>query len=149
MKTLCFYIFFLTTCLSIHGEKGHGDLPKMKEGSAQLTFENPCIRSIKKNPVLVIYDRFDHSGAGIIYKVYFLAKDHTISIDGIPTGKYFVTIECMNAKHQRFETVVKIKSGKCAEIPIGMENSDEFSKNDVIIPVEHTDFSNLKITSMK
>ena len=139
----------LISSLSIHAEKGHGDLSKTKQGSAQLTFENPCIRSIKKNPVLVIYDRYDRRGAGVIYKVYFPAKDHSISIDGIPTGKYFVTIECMGSQHTRFETVVKIKSGKCATIPISMENSDEFSKNNVIIPIEHTDFSKLKITSMK
>jgi hypothetical protein len=135
--------------VSVNAEKGYGQLCKTKEGSSQITFENTCIRSIKKNPVLVIYDRYDRSGAGVVYKVYFLAKNHTISIDDIPVGKYFVTIECMNAKHQRFETVVKIKSGKCADIPINMENSDEFSKNNVVIPAEHTDFSNLKITSMK
>jgi hypothetical protein len=149
MRILTLLIVLQIISLSILAEKGHETLSKTKEGSAQLTFENPCIRSLKKNPVLVIYDRYDRSGAGVIYKVYYPAKDHTISIDAIPTGKYFVTIECLGTHHLRFETVVKIKSGKCASIPISMENSDEFSKNNVIIPSERTDFSNLKITSMK
>jgi hypothetical protein len=149
MKIFCLNIILLIAVLSLHAEKGLGKISKAKEGSAQLTFDNPCIRAIKKNPVLVIYDRFDRSGAGVIYKVFYPAKDHTISIDGIPTGKYFVTIECLGARHARYETVVKIKSGKCVMIPISGENSDEFSKDNVVIPSEHMDFANLKITSMK
>lgn len=149
MKVFYLCTFLLVLGSTVAAEKGHAGLSKAKEGSTQLTFENPCIRTIKKNPVLVIYDRCDRSGAGVIYKVFFPAKDHTISIDAIPAGKYYVTIECMGAHHLHFETIVKIKSGKCSEVPISMDKIDEFSKNGVVIPTEYTDFSNLKITSMK
>jgi hypothetical protein len=149
MKLFYLSAFLLFISCFAAAEKGHSGLVKTKEGSTQFTFENPCIRTIKKNPVLVIYDRCDRSGAGVIYKLYYPARDHTISIDAIPAGKYFVTIQCMGAHQLHFETVVKIKSGKCSEVPISMDNIDEFSKNGVVIPTEHTDFSNLKITSMK
>ena len=122
---------------------------KSTEGKAQLNFNKHNFIDRSKDSVLVIYDRYDRSGAGIIHKVYYPSTDNTVSISGIPEGKYYVTIQFLGLHRERFEKVMKIKSNKCESISIKLNDYDEYQKDNVVIPSETTDFSHLKITSMK
>ncbi|HTQ64336.1 MAG TPA: hypothetical protein VMI12_06035 [Puia sp.] len=160
MKALYLYIVFQFGLVNLWAENGHENnavntantlvsSAKAKEGSAQFRFRTKSFNQANKDSVLVIYDRFDRSGAGIIHKIYYPSSDHTISINGIPAGKYFVTIQCLGMHRDHIEKVMTIKSNKCETISVRMQDSDEYSKENVVIPVEYTDFSRLKVVSMK
>ena len=160
MKALYLYIAFQFGLMNLWAENGHENstvntantlvsAAKVKEGSAQFRFHTNSFNQANKDSVLVIYDRFDRSGAGIIHKVYYPSSDHTISINGIPAGKYFVTIQCLGMHRDRIEKVMTIKSNKCETLSVKVQDSDEYSKETVVIPVEHMDFSKLKVITMK
>jgi hypothetical protein len=125
------------------GNSGHSD------GTAQLNFRNHGYNSLGKDSVLVICDRYDRSGAGIVFKVFHLTGENSISISDIPAGKYYLTIQCLGVHRDRIEKVVKIKSKKVETISIKLQDCDAFSKDEVVIPAERPDFANLKIMHMK
>jgi hypothetical protein len=119
------------------------------EGSAQLFLYNHHNAHNAKDSVYITYDRYDRSGAGIIHEVFYPKKNHTISIEKIPPGKYFVTIQFLGSHHDRFEKVIKIRSNETKTIDLELQDRDEFSKANVKIPADRIDFSRLGIVSMK
>ncbi|HTS45584.1 MAG TPA: hypothetical protein VMH01_14395 [Puia sp.] len=149
MKALLYYIVFQLAILSLQANGGHRGSAKVNEGATQLTFTKSNFNNSRRDSVLIIFDRFDRSGAGIVCKIFHPSIDNSIYIESIPSGKYFVTIQCLGIHHERFEKVIRVKSKKCESLSIRLDECDEFSKDAVFIPTEHTDFSKLKVMTMK
>ena len=68
------------------------------EGSAMLLLLNHHPKKYRDS-VYITYDRYDLSGAGVVKQFYYPKKNHTIDIQGIPAGKYFVTIQFFGTHH--------------------------------------------------
>jgi hypothetical protein len=155
MKQITFYIvclFFSFAAQAEKGPKAAGSKMMSSKGSLQLKFHKAVIIDkaqdsveLSKDSVLVIFDRFDHTGAGVIYQVFHYNADHSITIAGVPEGKYYVTIQCLGIHRDRLETIVKIKSQKSETMKINQDDSEEFSKDKVVIPAYHPDVMNLGI----
>jgi len=118
------------------------------EGATQFFLYNHR-NSHSKDSVYITFDRWDHAGAGVICKIFYPKKNHTISIDKIPTGKYFVTIQFLGSHHDRFEKIVRIHSNVVKTVDLELQDQDEYSKGNVKIPADHIDFSRLEIVTMK
>jgi len=161
MKVLYLYIILQLTILFTQAETGKQpadnstytiqavENTKSTAGATKVKFQNQNFHQTGIDSFLVIYDKYDRSGAGIVNKVFYPAVDHTISIDGIPPGKYFITIQRLGAHREKFEKVIRIKSRKCESVDIKLETRDEFVKERVMIPAETIDFAKLKVTEMK
>jgi hypothetical protein len=152
MKLFYLYLACLMLSLAVHAEKG----PRAKaakavvtEGSVQFKFNNLTPATTGKDSVLIIFDRYDHTGAGVIYKVFSADDNRNIIVDGVPAGKYFVTIQGLGLHRDRLETVVNVKSQKNHQMAINLKDSEEFSKDNVIIPVSKTDLTALSVVNMK
>ena len=145
MKHLYIYIACLFVTFAAQAEKSpKAAASKMmaSKGSLQLKFQTTTAETVKDS-VLVIFDRFDHTGAGVVFQVFYRNSDHSITIPAIPEGKYYVTIQCLGVHRERIETIVKIKSQKSEILKIAQTDSEEFSKDKVVIPAYHPDFANL------
>ena len=81
------------------------DTPALKEKSTSSIITNKAAgfnytfhidNTVNKNntvdSVLVILDKFDHSGAGIVTKVFYPGANNQIVIEGLPAGKYYAEI---------------------------------------------------------
>ncbi|HET6256243.1 MAG TPA: hypothetical protein VFE32_19355 [Puia sp.] len=120
----------------------------MNAGAVRFQFTN-INTQFHADSVLVIFDRFDHTGAGVIYQVYSADQKNGIDISAIPAGKYYVTIQCMGLHHDRIEKTITIKKQKDEKINISLETSEIFTKDNVVIPVTHTKLTDLSILSNK
>jgi hypothetical protein len=152
MKQIYLYLACLLFSVTAHAEKGHSakaDKAAVKAGSVQFSFNNLASAEAHKDSVLIIFDRCDHTGAGVIYKVFSVDVNKDVIIDGVPEGKYFVTIQGLGIHRDRTETTVTVKSRKNRQMTIKMEDSEEFSKDNVIIPTSNTDLASLSIVNMK
>jgi hypothetical protein len=114
-------------------------------GEARFKFKNLVAGSEEKDSILIIFDRYDHTGAGIVYKVFAADSDHDITVPAVPAGKYFVTIQCVGLHHDRLEKIVTIKSQKSEMVRIELAPSEEYSKDKVVIPAYHPNFSDLAV----
>ncbi len=118
-------------------------------GAVRFEFNNNISAQDHKDSVLIIFDRFDHTGAGVIYQVYAASNDNSITIPEIPAGKYYVTIQCLGLHHDRLEKTISIKKQKNEKVKIELEASEVFSKDNVKIPAYRPNFSDLSILKSK
>ncbi|MHA4811308.1 peptidase associated/transthyretin-like domain-containing protein [Flavitalea flava] len=118
-------------------------------GGVQFKFNNHVSNLAHKDSVLLIFDRCDHTGAGVIYQIFYMDQDGNITIPAIRAGKYFVTIQCLGLHRDRMEKVVTIKSNKGQKVKINLLDSEVFSKENVVIPVFRPDFSDLAVLKRK
>jgi len=154
MKQIYLYVACLLFSLAAHAEKGPRTktaekVAAVKEGSIQFKFNNLASAEAHKDSVLIIFDRCDRTGAGVIYKVFTADEKGNIMLEGVPAGKYFVTIKGLGIHRDRTEIVVHVRSDKHQQLNIDMEDSEEFTKDSVIIPASRTNLASLSIVNMK
>lgn len=150
MKQIYLYLACLLLTLAANAEKSPRAKTKIAAvGSIQFRLNNSTDAAVQKDSVLIIFDRCDHTGAGVIYQVFYQDMDHTITIPAVPAGKYYVTMQYMGMHHDRFEKIVHVKSQKSETVKINLQDSEEFSKDKVIIPAYKPDFADLAVVKMK
>jgi hypothetical protein len=119
------------------------------EGTVQFKFNNKLAATTQRDSVLIIFDRYDHTGAGVVYQVFYADQDQNISIPEVPAGKYYVTIQCLGLHRDRLEKVITVKSQKSETVKISLQDSEEYAKGKVIIPAYKPNFANLAILKSK
>lgn len=153
MKQVYLYLACLLLSLAVHAEKGPHAKSAAKavsqEGSVQFKFNNLTPADAHKDSVLIIFDRYDRTGAGVIYKVFSADNNRNVSIEGVPAGKYYVTIQGLGIHRDRTETIITVKAQKNHQQSINLEDVEEFTKDAVIIPSSKTDLASLSIVNMK
>lgn len=117
-------------------------------GAVRFQFTNHTTQT-HTDSVLVIFDRFDRTGAGVIYKVYGTDQLNGIDISAVPAGKYYVTVQCLGLHRDRLEKTITVKKQKNQMINIALTDAERFSRDNVVIPVSHANLSDLAILNNK
>jgi hypothetical protein len=117
----------------------------LNAGAVRFQFRN----AHTSDSVLVIFDRYDRTGAGVVYQVYATDSTNGITIPEIPAGKYYVTIQCKGVNRDRIEKLVTIKAKKHEKVRVELEAAEVFSKDGVVIPAFNPSFSDLAILRSK
>jgi hypothetical protein len=117
----------------------------MNTGAIRFQFSSTCAGLAHKDSVLIIFDRYDRTGAGVIYKVFAQNDDNSITIPEVPAGKYYVTIQFLGVHRDRLEKLVRIKANKHGKMVLALEATEAFSPNNVVIPDYRPNFSDLAI----
>lgn len=120
----------------------------VKAGTVRFQFRNTG-NSDRPDSVLIIFDKYNRTGAGVVYQVFATDSTNGVTIPAIPAGKYYVTIQCKGLHRDRVEKLVTIKAEKHGKVRIELEASEAFSKNDVVIPAYHPGFSDMAILKSK
>ena len=116
----------------------------VKSGAVRFQFTD-FVLSRRKDSVLVIFDRCDHTGAGIVFKVFKADLDNGITVAEVPAGKYFVTVQCLGLHRDRMEKKVVVKYNKNHTVNLALEDSQEFSKDKVVIPAYRFDITHMTV----
>lgn len=155
MKQFTLYLFSLL--LVAVSQAAPGPLPASNKatletkvinaGTVRFQFRNSG--SPVQDSVLIIFDRYNRTGAGVVYQMFATDSTHGITIPEVPAGKYYVTIQCKGLHHDRIEKLVTIKAQKHEKVHIELEASEVFSKNDVVIPAFRPGFSDMAILKSK
>lgn len=157
MKQFLSFVALLT--LSIAALANDGPVPapvaaasvkaakSINAGAVRFQFNNINTNDQHKDSVLIIFDRFDHTGAGVIYRVFGADNENGVDIAEIPVGKYYVTIQCLGLHRDRLEKVLTIKNQRNEKVHVALAASEVFSKDNVVIPVFRPKLSDLSILS--
>jgi hypothetical protein len=115
---------------------------------------NVLIRLHPRNPqnprvdsVLVIFDRFDHTGAGIVKSIYH-PTDNQLTISNVPEGRYYISIYCLGFYRDVFNDRTFISKRHRNNLRYKLKRSEEFIPG-TFLPEVGIDFSNLAITNTK
>jgi hypothetical protein len=95
--------------------------------------------------VLLIFDKYDLTGAGTIKQVFYPSHNRII-INKVPRGKYYIDILCMGISHQTYTLVETIGERRSNKLYVPIKNFERYTPGKVEIPPSLIDFSNLLIT---
>ena len=88
--------------------------------------------------VLVILDKFDRSGAGIVTKVFYPDASNHFIIEDLPAGKYYAEIYVMGLYKKHFSSVIKAKkSVRNNTANLKLDYSDVYMPGSASIPEEN------------
>jgi hypothetical protein len=97
--------------------------------------------------VLVIFDRYDHTGAGVVKNIYY-PRDNAFTIPKVPEGRYYITIYCLGLYNDVFNDLMFINKRHSNNLRYKLGHSDEFVPG-TFQPSIEIDFTNLAITNIK
>jgi hypothetical protein len=104
-----------------------------------------------KNPVvdsvLVIFDRYDRTGAGTVKRIYH-PTNNQFTIPKVPEGKYYISIYCMGFYRDVFNDEMFISKRHSNNLRYKLRSSDEYIPG-TFLPDMEIDFTNLAITNIK
>ena len=158
MKRLLYTTVFLACFASSQARPGPG--PKaataalhsnslVNAGAIRFRFKNLVAGMEDGDSILIIFDRYDHTGAGVVHQVFAAGSDQSITVPDIAPGKYYVTVQCIGLHRDHLEKIVTIRSQRSETVRIDLTPSEAFSKNNIVIPAFHPDLSNLSVVRFK
>jgi hypothetical protein len=110
-----------------------------------ITFNNNSNEDKPVDSVLVIFDKWDLSGAGIVKQVFYPVNNRIALV--IPKGKYYVDVYCLTGRlKEHFGTVIKARLNKKNILFFKLKASELFMPGRVKFPEEKIDFANLSVT---
>jgi len=104
--------------------------------------QNPRVDS-----VLVIFDRFDRTGAGVIRKI-FHPVNNEINIPQVPEGRYYISLYCLGLHREYFNDLTWINKRHSNSLDYNIAPAEEYVPG-TFTPVIEIDFTNLAITNFK
>ena len=97
--------------------------------------------------VFIFFDKYDHTGAGIIKQVYY-PKNNSIFIPDVPEGRYFIAVYCLGAHMQYFSEITFINKKRSNNLEFDLNRSEQYIPGSYI-PEFPVDFTKLSITDIK
>ena len=160
MNTKKFTLYLFSLLLVAAAQAAPGPLPignssavvetkkAANSGTIRFEFNNPGSAD-HQDSVLIIFDKYNHTGAGVVYQVFATDSTHGITIPAVPAGKYYVTIQCKGLHRDRVETLVTIKAKKHEKMHIELEAAELIAKEKIVIPAYQPGFSDMAILKSK
>jgi len=60
--------------------------------------------------VLVVLDKYDLTGAGVVMEVFYPDENNNITISNLPLGKYYAEIYVFGAERHHFSEVIAVRN---------------------------------------
>lgn len=152
MKHITLYLIGLLFSVAAFADPGPAPVPAATKANSNKAVVNAgSVRfqfnalATDQDSALVIFDRFDHTGAGVVYQMFAADSTNGISIENVPAGKYYVTVQFRGVHRDRMEMLVTVKAQKNGKVHIKLDDAEVFSKDKVKIPTYNPSFSDMAI----
>ena len=112
-----------------------------KSAGVNYTFhiDNKVNKNNTVDSVLVILDKFDHSGAGVVRKVFYPDATNQVVIEDLPAGKYYAEIYVLGIYKKHFSTIIYTeKTTKKNKVSLQLDYKDVYTPGNANIPAENT-----------
>jgi hypothetical protein len=94
--------------------------------------------------VLVIFDRYDHSGAGIIRKVYYPINNEIV-ISKVPPARYYIEVSCLGTHREQFNELTYVNNRRSNVFTYRINKTGTFTPGLAVIPIEPVNLNKLEI----
>jgi hypothetical protein len=111
-----------------------------------IKFNRPFLSTRSVDSVLIFFDRFNHTGAGVVRQV-FHPQNNQLTIHKVPEGRYFVGVLCMGMYQHYFYDIQFFNKKRDNELRFKLPHSDAYMPGYVYIPVTSINLRKLCITN--
>ncbi len=112
-----------------------------------IQFDNSANKIKTVDSALIILDKYDHTGAGVVINIFYTDSTDQLVLTGIPEGKYYAEIITFGVKRQHFSKVITVtgapakkKKSKKNAVPntttIRLDYMDTYMVGNAVIPPE-------------
>lgn len=142
-------IFMTLTLLAALADAGTVEAQrKNNTDSVRVTIhlDNALNHHAPVDSVLVIFDRYNLTGAGVIKKVFYPANNKVV-IENVPEGKYYITVMSMGLFRKTFSEVSYVYEHRKNnnEFSFQLPSCDNYQSGTAYIPAEKIDPQQLVI----
>ena len=109
-----------------------------------IRFENVKRNNVPLDSVLVIFDRYDLTGAGVVKKIYY-PVNNVVSIEEVPEGKYYINVLCLGGMKYLFTHEGFVYRGK-NKVRFKLPKGEVFYPG-TFLPEDYFNINTLAITS--
>ncbi len=148
MKFL-FILFCLLNNRPQNSVAENGNNAVREQDTLKVVLVNDRANCSHKDSVFVMLDKFDHSGAGVVKKMFNVSADHSFVVTGLPAGHYFITIRCLGLHRDIIEKTIRVVKKKNNIIKVHLKDCEEFVKSEVTIPNQPVNFSKLSVVTFR
>lgn len=125
---------------------------KKRADSVRVTIQldNTLNKRAPVDSVMVIFDRFNLTGAGTIKRVFHPVNNEVV-IENVPEGKFYITVICLGLFNDSFSEVSYVyeKRKNNNAFKFRLKPNEAFDPAAVYIPAEKIDPQNLAILKKK
>jgi hypothetical protein len=116
------------------------DNEKAEAGNYVFRLQNSTERYMTVDSALIILDKFDLTGAGVVMKVVPVDSNHQLNLTDIPVGKYYAGIYTYGLRKEYISIVItvtgNVKKKKSRSVKINVADAEAYIPGKVIIPPE-------------
>ncbi|MEP7279292.1 MAG: hypothetical protein ABI813_11660 [Bacteroidota bacterium] len=99
--------------------------------------DNTINKNNAVDSVWIILDKFDHSGAGIVRKVFYPDANNQVVIEDLPAGKYYADIYVLGLYKKHFSTIIySEKTARKNKATLRLDYKDVYVPGNAVIPAE-------------
>ncbi|MBC7850684.1 MAG: hypothetical protein H7Y31_13165 [Chitinophagaceae bacterium] len=111
-----------------------------------ITLNNGRNSSAKVDSVLVIFDRYNGSGAGVVRRVFY-PINNTITIENVPEGRFYINVICLGIYQDNFSDISYVyqKKKNRNRFSFRLERAEPFEADNVNLPSQKFDMRQLAI----
>lgn len=120
-----------------------------QDGEMMLKFLHHTGQYPHHDSVLVLFDRTDRSGAGIVAGVFAMDSSHRIRVSPIPAGRYFVMIQCLGMHHDYWETTTWVRHSKHRVLKIYLDPCEEYIPGRSFTPARQPNLEKLIMATIR
>ena len=135
MKIICTLMLLIGHSWLIPAEAQN----KRRADSVRVTIElnNSLNNQAPVDSVIVIFDRYNLTGAGTVKKIFYPVKNRVI-IENVPEGKFYITVICLGIYKDSFTEVSYVyeKRRNKNAFSFRLKEAEEFDPSAVFIPAE-------------
>jgi hypothetical protein len=120
---------------------------KRSRDSVSLTIHlnNRANSQAQVDSVYLVFDRWDLTGAGLVKKIYYPAKN-TIKLEKLPKGRYYIEVICLGNYPGHFNKEIMAHPRASSRFSFKLKRQEYYLAGTAYIPSQRIDFSNLSVT---
>ena len=120
------------------GKASNKEIRKSKAVSYTFHIDNKINKNNSVDSVLVILDKFDRSGAGVVRKVFYPDAENHIVIEDLQVGRYYAEVYVLGFYRTHFSSVIRtVRSSRKNKAKIHLDYNDTYTPGAAYIPAEN------------
>ena len=123
MRVICTLLLWMTLLSSTEvwaQKKKHTD-----SVDVTINFRKRFTKNAPVDSVYIFFDRYNHTGAGIIRQVYY-PKDNKVIVLDVPPGKYYIGMLCLGTHLQYFSEVTFVNNRRSNKLRFKLNRSETY-----------------------
>ena len=137
-------IYFSIFLLATTSYANDGDEPSSRKNKttevADVSFHLKGAGKAMVDSALIILDRYDHTGAGVVIERVRVDEKHRLVLENVPAGKYYVGVYTYGAQREFFSLVIRVKKKtRCKRdnrVAIAVADAEWYQPGTAVIPAE-------------